>query len=935
MKKSWFSYGISLFSVCIFFMMICITPVCVSADGYMNKVDYRDYLNQFDNDSFDKEINISPKNLSEESVGATVGTYNGKLAVSTSDESLAVFSFDVEYSGYYAMKITYCGIQNKHTSILRTVLINNKIPFDEAEGVCFSRIYKNETNDFVKDDFGDEVRPKQIEVNDWQTTYVYGSSGYQNNALKFYLKKGKNTVAFKALAEPMAISCVTFCKEKTPVSYKEYIEKNGQSKKISSKPIKIQGEKALYKSSYSLTPIYLNGSADMEPLSIKNTVYNAIGGTNWSHSGEWLTWDFEVDETGYYNISMRVMQGGNIASISSREIYIDGEIPFAEFAGYTFPYEYDWYYETLGNKDGAYKIFLSKGKHTVTMRVTLGKMASIVQSLSDEVEELNKIYRSLLVIMGTNPDTYRDYQFNLYIPETINDLKKHSDKLYELCDELQSFLGSKTGDTQFLFRFAEQLSDMYKKENQIAKMYSSFQNNISTLADFVTSSKSLPLTIDYLEIAPDGANKKETIKTPFKDFIYEVKKFLISFAGNYSSFESKNNEKVEVWIDSGRDQAQIIRSLSRNVFTAKTKIDVDLKLVPIGALLPAALADNCPDVALSLGASTIANYGFRGALVDLKDRIDDEIYNRFSKSAWTPLTFDNKVYGLPETQSFYCMFYRTDILGELGIKAPQTWDELIEILPVLQKNSMNIGMPASRLHTLAIFMYQKDKSIYNSKFTKTNIANNVAIDSFSDITDLFSDYEVPQTINFVSKFRTGNIPIGIAEYTTYNTLEVSAPELSGAWEFAPIPGIRGKDGKINRTSVGQTNGCVLMKKGKHTENGWKFIDWWTSCETQSEYGQEIENVLGSSARYASANIEAVSELPWIKSNYEQLLSMWKNVKGIPEIPGGYYMDREISFAFSAVVNNKKDVAEELNDAATEINKEIKSKRAEFGMPIEE
>ncbi len=935
MRKSRFGCGISLFSVIILLIMVCITPVCVSAEGYMNKVDYRDYLNQFEQNDFDKEINISPENLSNESVGAKVGTYNGKSAVSTSDESLAVFSFDVKYSGYYAMKITYCGIPNKHTSILRTVLINGKVPFDEAEGVCFSRKYKNETNDFVKDDFGDEVRPKQIEVNDWQTAYVYGSSGYQNNALKFYLKKGKNTVAFKALAEPMAISSITFCKEKTPVSYKEYIEKNGASKKIDSKPVKIQGEKALYKSSYSLTPISLNSSADMEPASIQNTVYNAIGGINWSHSGDWLTWDFEVDETGYYNLSMRLLQGGNISSVSSRDIYIDGEIPFAEFAEYTFPYEYDWYYETLGNKDGAYKIFLTKGKHTVTMRVTLGKMASIVQRLSDEVEELNQIYRSLLVIMGTNPDTYRDYQFNLYIPETIKGLKKHSDNLYKLCDELQEFLGSKTGDTQFLFRFAEQLSDMYKKENQIAKMYSSFQNNISTLADFVTSSKSLPLTVDYLTVTPDGANTEENGVGFFKGFFYEVKKFLISFAGNYSSFEGKHKEKVEVWIDSGRDQAQIIRSLSRNEFTAKSNIDVDLKLVPMGALLPAALADNCPDVALSLGASTIANYGFRGALVDLKDKINDEVYNRFSKSAWTPLTFDGKVYGLPETQSFYCMFYRTDIMNELGIEIPQTWDDMIEILPVLQKNSMNIGMPANRLHTLAIYMYQKDESIYNSKFTKTNIANNVAIESFSEITDLFSDYEVPQTINFVSKFRTGSIPIGIAEYTTYNTLEVSAPELSGVWEFAPIPGMRNKDGTIDRTSVGQTNGCVLMKKGKNTENGWKFIDWWTSSETQAEYGQEIENVLGSSARYASANIEAVSELPWIKSNYEQLLSIWKDVKGIPEIPGGYYMEREINFAFSAVVNNKKDVAEELNDAATEINKEIKSKRTEFGMPIEE
>ena len=33
-------------------------------------------------------------------------------------------------------------------------------------------------------------------------------------------------------------------------------------------------------------------------------------------------------------------------------------------------------------------------------------------------------------------------------------------------------------------------------------------------------------------------------------------------------------------------------------------------------------------------------------------------------------------YGLPETQSFNMMFVRNDILADLGIEIPKTWDEL-------------------------------------------------------------------------------------------------------------------------------------------------------------------------------------------------------------------------------------------------------------------
>ncbi|MFQ8952560.1 MAG: extracellular solute-binding protein [Oscillospiraceae bacterium] len=35
------------------------------------------------------------------------------------------------------------------------------------------------------------------------------------------------------------------------------------------------------------------------------------------------------------------------------------------------------------------------------------------------------------------------------------------------------------------------------------------------------------------------------------------------------------------------------------------------------------------------------------------------------------------------------MFYRTDILEELGVSVPETWDDLIEISSVLANNNRN------------------------------------------------------------------------------------------------------------------------------------------------------------------------------------------------------------------------------------------------------
>ncbi len=39
------------------------------------------------------------------------------------------------------------------------------------------------------------------------------------------------------------------------------------------------------------------------------------------------------------------------------------------------------------------------------------------------------------------------------------------------------------------------------------------------------------------------------------------------------------------------------------------------------------------------------------------------------------------------------LFYRKDILTEIGVKVPRTWDDVINLLPVLNKKQLNFGLP--------------------------------------------------------------------------------------------------------------------------------------------------------------------------------------------------------------------------------------------------
>jgi hypothetical protein len=117
------------------------------------------------------------------------------------------------------------------------------------------------------------------------------------------------------------------------------------------------------------------------------------------------------------------------------------------------------------------------------------------------------------------------------------------------------------------------------------------------------------------------------------------------------------------------------------------------------------------------------------------------------------------------------------------------------------------------------------------------------------------------------------------------------------------------------------------------------MKWWASAETQIQYCREMEALMGAAARYPTANVEAFDNLPWPSDDYEALKEQFKWMKGIPQVPGGYYTWRNVNNAFYKVVNAEEKYRMQPREALTDfvryINEEITFKRREFGLPTAE
>ena len=128
---------------------------------------------------------------------------------------------------------------------------------------------------------------------------------------------------------------------------------------------------------------------------------------------------------------------------------------------------------------------------------------------------------------------------------------------------------------------------------------------------------------------------------------------------------------------------------------------------------------------------------------------------------------------------------------------------------------------------------------------------------------------------------------------------------------------------------------AVMKNEQRMNDSWEFMKWWVSKDVQVRFGREMEALLGASARYATANKEALKQLSWNSRQIKILNESMQDTVGVPEVPGSYYTPRYIVNATRRVFNAKDDPRETLIDYTRKINEELTRKRQEFNLPVAE
>lgn len=844
-------------------------------------------------------------------------------------------------SGLYYLAFDYLDLSKNVENSKINLTINGDNPFYESKSLLISSLWEYDTQDFALDRYGNELQPRSHKLPTWLNYQVRDYQGFHPGLYAFELHPG-DEVSFSLIDGEMLIGQVYFIKNQVLKSYSEYLTAFPDEKPVksllrySARGMKTRNDPSIrLRTEDDPSSIYYDAGSLM---------LNVIFGDSYQNGGQKIDYEIEVPQDGFYNLSFKYRQYIIRDLPTFRNIYVDGEIPFEDLEAYPFPYTTKFLNRTLMNQNGEpLKIYLTKGTHLLSFEAVLYPYRVAIETLQRIMGEIQSLALKIKRYTSGGTDQYRDWDINVYFPEAHDLLLNWAEQLNGLYEKLVT-LGTNINPTEIsnLLVSETRLKKMAKNINKLPVLMNQFADGDSSIVQLLGSmvQNFMRAGLEFERFMIHGQTRLDHPQAHFFLRGYEnVKKLILSFVKQDYRAHARKEGDLVVWVNHSRQYIEIMQQMIDAEYTGDLNIILS-QMPDQNRLILANASETSPDVAIGVDHWIPYDFAIRDASLDLR-QFDGyaELVTHFSKGAFLPYIFEDGVYGFPETQNFWLTFYRKDILEAIGIDhIPQTWNEIIGILPLLQSYGMNYFMPLSQYSGLKPFVAtlpfitQFGGELYSADGMSTAIYSENTLKGMKLMSDLFILYNIQKFVaSFYNNFRYGTMPIGISDLGTYLLLRNAAVELDGLWGMDLHPGYQEEPGdEIIRFSPAGAQANMIISRTEYPQESWDFLSWWMATDTQTEFAFNLQSTYGKAYFWNTANLDAFAQLSMPKEYKDIVLAQWDYALEAARIPGTTMVEREISNAWTEIVFNGANPRQALDQAVRLANREILYKMEEFG-----
>ncbi|MBL1104204.1 extracellular solute-binding protein [Streptomyces sp. 5-8] len=400
-------------------------------------------------------------------------------------------------------------------------------------------------------------------------------------------------------------------------------------------------------------------------------------------------------------------------------------------------------------------------------------------------------------------------------------------------------------------------------------------------------------------------------------------------SGDSPSGKDEKTGTLRVWLFQEVDnepKRHVVDAVLAEFEKAHRGTDVTVEYIPVetrAQRIKAAFNDpkSAPDV-IEYGNTDTAGYVRDGGLADVtRDFHEWNESKDTDPTARQSVTVDGKVYGAPYFVGIRALYYRTDVLRELGLAVPKSQAELISTAKKIRAARPDLyGLVVGGAYTYGAmpFIWANGGELATGKSGSyaSAIDGPAAAKGIKAYASLFGDDNCPAAKcagmngnDTVTAFASGKAAMAIGGNFSHSA--VDAGKVKGKYAIVPLPGV--KPGSVAPAFAGGNNIGVL-KSTSHRTLAVDLMKRLASKKTQAE----LFDAMGFLPTFTDVRDQAAAREPFVKPFVETLAA---GTRFVPASPAWVQIDSSLVLPtmFQEIVSGKKGVTAAAEDAAKKMN----------------
>jgi len=316
------------------------------------------------------------------------------------------------------------------------------------------------------------------------------------------------------------------------------------------------------------------------------------------------------------------------------------------------------------------------------------------------------------------------------------------------------------------------------------------------------------------------------------------------------------------------------------------------------AQLQTQMAGNCAPDVIYIANKTLADFGTRGTLVDLRPYIKrdgydtDDFYPQAFAEGSVP---SGEIYGMPATGGPEVLYYNKALFDKAGLAYPDagwTWEDFLKAAKTLTKDRNGDGRidqfgtstMASAWSVSLSWLWGAGADLMNDDLSKCVVNSPRSIAAMQFLVDLENRYKVAAGTSAIAEMGGSRdvfmySRLGMFIYLPWNCLNQFAACKDLKWDMALVP--RGPQGRYP-CYTGES--FTIWSGSKHREAAWEFVKFLCRKEASILFAERnwmpARKSIATSAHFIKAGT------PWHEEVYLESMKYARAAPSIPYLGGG-------------------------------------------------